>query len=114
MATIRLNRKYKTVSYLLAQMIYEDQEKDRRQLYGYTALDLMSYNQKLKIPSLLDIKEKDLNTLMEEMENMGILWKNRETQQFRFRQQDFLEYIGSSEKVQDALLELLDEEDKHE
>ena len=111
MATIRLNRKYKTVSYLLAQMVYEDQEKDRRQLYGYTALDLMSYNQKLKLPSLLDIKEKDLNTLMEEMENMGILWKNRETQQFRFRQQDFLEYIGSSEKVQDALLELLDEED---
>ena len=113
MATIRLNRKYKTVSYLLAQMIYEDQEKDRRQLFGYTALDLMSYNQKLKIPSLLDIKVKDLNTLMEEMENMGILWKNRETQQFRFRQQDFLEFIGSSEKVQDALLELLDEEDAH-
>ena len=94
-------------------MIYEDQEKDRRQLFGYTALDLMSYNQKLKIPSLLDIKVKDLNTLMEEMENMGILWKNRETQQFRFRQQDFLEFIGSSEKVQDALLELLDEEDAH-
>lgn len=111
MATIRLNRKYKTVSYLLAQMVYEDQEKDRRQLYGYTALDLIAYNQKLELPLLLGIKEKDLNTLMEEMENMGILWKNRETQQFRFRQQDFLEYIGSSEKVQDALLELLYEED---
>lgn len=113
MATIRLNRKYKAVSYLLAQMVYEDQEKCRRQLYGYTARELKDYNQReFRLPLIAEIEEKDLNTLMEEMENMGILWKNQETQQFRFRQQDFLEYIGDSEEVLKTLLDLLEEDDK--
>lgn len=106
MATIRLNRKYKAVSYLLALMVYEDRDKGRSSLYGYTAKELQSYNQKeIKLPLVAKIKEKDLNTLMDEMENMGILWKNRQMQKFRFRQQDFLEYIGDSEKLLEALLE---------
>lgn len=101
-----MNRKYKAVSYLLAQMVYEDRDRGRSSLYGYTARELQSYNQReFRIPLLMKIKEKDLNTLMDEMENMGILWKNRQTKQFRFRQQDFLEYIGDSEKLIEELLE---------
>ena len=106
MATIRLNRKYKAVSYLLALMVYEDQDRGRSSLYGYTARELQDFNQReSQLPLLMKIKEKDLNTLMDEMENMGILWKNGRTQQFRFRQQDFLAYIGDSEKLVEALLE---------
>lgn len=108
MATIKLNYKYNTVSHLLAQMIYEDQENGRRRpIYGYSAGEMKAYNlRELHLPLIEHISEKDLNTLMEEMENMGILWKNQETQQFRFRQKDFMEYIedGDSEKVLAALL----------
>ena len=111
MATIRLNCKYKTVSYLLAQKIYEDQDKGCRQLYGYTARELKEYHQQEFGQGIISqISEKDLTTLMEEMENMGILWKKRETQQFRFRQQDFLEYIGDRDKVLETLYELMEEE----
>ena len=58
------------------------------------------------LPLIETIPEKDLNTLVEEMENMGILWKNQGTQQFRFRRNDFMAYIedGDSEKILDALL----------
>lgn len=56
------------------------------------------------IPLIQEMKEKDLNVLMNEMENMGILWKDHNTQKFRFRQQDFLGYIGDSDKLLKYLL----------
>ena len=68
---------------------------------------LQDYSRKdYDLPLLQEMKEKDLSTLMDEMENMGILWKNRQTQKFRFRQQDFLEYIGDEDTL---MAELLDE-----
>ena len=107
MATIRLNRKYKAVSYLLALMVYNDRNNGRSSLYAYGARDLQDYSRKdYDLPLLQNMKEKDLSTLMDEMENMGILWKNRQTQKFRFRQQDFLEYIGDEDTL---MAELLDE-----
>lgn len=107
MATIELNYKYNTVAHLLAQMTCEDQENHRHQLYGYSAKEMKAYNlRELHLPLIETIPEKDLNTLVEEMENMGILWKNQGTQQFRFRRNDFMAYIedGDSEKILDALL----------
>lgn len=112
MATIRLNQKYKAVSYLLAMMVYEDRDKGSSSLYGYTARELKAYNQQdYQISLIAKMKEKDLNTLMDEMENMGILWKKRQTQKFRFRQQDFLEYIGDSDKLMEELLDETNWED---
>ena len=43
--------------------------------------------------------------MLDEMVRMGILWKNEETRQFRFKQSDFLEYIGDSDKVFNTLCE---------
>lgn len=106
MATIRLNRKYKAVSYLLALMVYNDRNNGRSSLCAYGAKDLQDYSRKdYDLPLLQEMKEKDLSTLMDEMENMGILWKNRQTQKFRFRQQDFLEYIGDEDTLMEELLD---------
>lgn len=105
MSTIRLNQKYRVVSYLLAQMVYEDQENGRNRLYGYSAKELLDYNRReFHIPLLLTMVEQNLIALLDEMVRMGILWANNDTHQFRFRQQDFLSYIGSSEQVIEALL----------
>lgn len=105
MATILLNRKYKVVSYLLAEMIYEDRNRGGSSLRCYDAQDLKECNEKdYGIPLIQEMKEKDLNVLMNEMENMGILWKDHNTQKFRFRQQDFLGYIGDSDKLLKYLL----------
>lgn len=105
MATIKLNRRYRVISSLLAHMVYEDRESELNRLYGYTARELLNYNQReLQIPMLDEMTEKDLEALLDEMVRMGILWKTPQTQQFRFRQQDFLNYIGSGDQVLELLL----------
>lgn len=105
MATIKLNRKYRTISCLLAHMIYEDRENEHNRLYGYSARELLDYNRReLQISLLEELLERDLEGLLDEMVSMGILWKNTETGQFRFRQQDFLNYIGTSDQVLELLL----------
>lgn len=106
MATIKLNRKYRIISCLLAHMVYEDQELEHSRLYGYGARELLDYNlRELQIPLLEQMPEKDLEALLDEMARMGILWKNDQTRQFRFRQQDFLYYIGTSDQVLEQLLQ---------
>ena len=105
MATIKLNRRYRVISSLLAHMVYEDRESELNRLYGYTARELLNYNRReLQIPMLDEMTEKDLEALLDEMVRMGILWKTPQTQQFRFRQQDFLNYIGSDDQVLELLL----------
>ncbi len=106
MSTIKLNHKYHVISCLLANMVYEDQENEHNRLYGHSARELLEYNRKeLQLPLLTGMAEKNLDALLNEMVKMGILWKNVETQQFRFRQQDFLNYIGTNEQVLEFLLE---------
>lgn len=105
MATIKLNQKYNVISALLAHMIYEDRECEHNRLYGYSAQELLDYNRKeFQIHMLDKMVEKDMEALLDEMVHMGILWKTPMTQQFRFRQQDFLNYIGSSDQVIELLL----------
>lgn len=104
MATIKLNRKYRIISCLLAHMVYEDQASEHSRLYGYSARELLDYNlRELQIHLLERMPEKDLEALLDEMARMGILWKNAQTRQFRFRQQDFLYYIGTSDQVLEQL-----------
>lgn len=105
MATIKLNRKYRVISWLLAHMVYEDLEREQNRLYGYGARELLDYNQRELQISLLEVmSEKDLEALLDEMVRMGILWKNVDRRQFRFRQQDFLNFIGTSDQVIELLL----------
>ena len=59
----------------------------------------------MKIPMISALPETDMEALLDEMVRMGILWKNEETRQFRFKQSDFLEYIGDSDKVFNTLCE---------
>lgn len=107
MATISLNQKYHVVSCMLAHIIYEEQEQGKNRLYGYSAEELLEYNRReFKIGLLLRMELKDLVTLLNEMVKMGILWKTNETDQFRFRQQDFLSYIGTHDYVIGKLLEV--------
>lgn len=100
MATIELNQRYHVVSCMLARMVYEDMEQKKSRLYGYSAEEILEYNgRELELKLLANMETKDLVTLLNEMVRMGILWKNDETGQFRFRQQDFLSYIGTDDTV---------------
>jgi hypothetical protein len=106
-ATIKVDEKYKGVSNLLAFMEYQDQENGTVRLYGYTPEELQICNEReFAIPEFMpeQISISDLDALMEEMEKMGILWKNPEKGSYRFRQRDFLGYIGSYNQVTNALL----------
>lgn len=106
MATIELNKRYHVVASLLAYMIREQQERAGIYLYGFSAREIADYNaQELKIPMVSALPETDMEALLDEMVRMGILWKNEETRQFRFKQSDFLEYIGDSDKVFNTLCE---------
>ena len=106
MATIELNKRYHVVASLLAYMIREQQESAGTYLYGFSAREIADYNtRELKIPMISALPETDMEALLDEMVRLGILWKNEETRQFRFKQSDFLEYIGDSDKVFNTLCE---------
>ncbi len=105
MSTITLNHKYKVISLLLAHMIYEGQAQGASSLFGYTPKDLLDCNAKDFQNPILNMPEQSLTALMDEMEKMGILWKKQDSNEYRFRQQDFLSYIGDDNKVIEALLE---------
>ena len=106
MATIELNKRYHVVANLLAYMIREQQESAGTYLYGFSAREIADYNaRELNIPMISALPETDMEALLDEMVRMGILWKNEETRQFRFKQSDFLEYIGDSDKVFNTLCE---------
>ena len=110
MATIELNKRYHVVASLLAYMIREQQESAGTYLYGFSAREIADYNaRELKIPMISALPETDMEALLDEMVRLGILWKNEETRQFRFKQSDFLEYIGDSDKVFNTLCEACDD-----
>ena len=105
MSTIRLNRRYRIISCMLAQMTYEDRDRGTSRLFGYSARDLKEYNrQELNLSLLNGMSENNLTVLLDEMVRMNILWKNDETGEYRFQQRDFLSYIGTSEYVLEVLL----------
>lgn len=106
-STIKLNRKYSAVANLLAFLEYRDLDNGTPRLYGYTPEEVQLCNVTEAgytdfLPDRMSLH--DLDALMEEMERMGILWKNPQTGSYRFRQRDFLGYIGSDEQVMRALL----------
>ena len=113
MATIELNKRYRVVANLLAYMILEQQENAGTYLYGFSVREIADYNaRELKIPMISALPETDMEALLDEMVRIGILWKNEETRQFRFKQSDFLEYIGDIDKVFATLCEAcVDEEE---
>ncbi len=107
-STIKLDRKYGIVANLMAFMQYEDQQSDSERLYGYTPDELLDCAEReFGIPdfSRERLSVENLGVLMDEMEKMGILWKRPDSESYRFRQRDFLSYIGSADKVLSALLD---------
>lgn len=106
-ATIKVNRKYRVVSNLIAFLEYQDQENGTTRLYGYTPEEVQQCNEieagiEDFLPENMDLG--DLDTLMHEMVEMGILWKNPKTGSYRFRQRDFLGYVGNYNEVLKTLL----------
>lgn len=109
MATIELNKRYYVLASLLAYMIREQQESAGTYLYGFSAKEIAEYNaSELNIPMISALPETDMEALLDEMVRLGILWKNEETRQFRFKQMDFLSYIGDSDKVYKTLCDACD------
>lgn len=108
MATIKLNAKYKTISNLLAHRLYEAQSAQGIRIFGYSAQELLDYNRKeLDIHLLNQMSLQDMKALMDEMCQMGILYKTSQGAQgeyYRFRQREFLQFIGSAEEVLNTLL----------
>ncbi|MBQ7230524.1 MAG: hypothetical protein IJX04_06460 [Oscillospiraceae bacterium] len=106
-ATIKVNRKYRVVSNLIAFLEYQDQLNGTTRLYGYTPEEVQRCNEieagiEDFLPENMDLG--DLDTLMYEMVEMGILWKNPKTGSYRFRQRDFLGYVGNYNEVLKTLL----------
>lgn len=107
-ATIMVDQKYKIVSSLIAYLDYENLERDQLLLYGYTAEELLNCNEReFQIQSFMPSKMtvQDMDALLAEMEKMGILWENPSRESYRFRQRDFLGYIGTGDQVISNLLE---------
>lgn len=108
MATIKLNEKYKIISNLLAYRLYEAQSVQDSRIFGYSAQELLDYNRaELDIPLLSQMSLQDMKTLLDEMCQMGILYKTAQGAQeecYRFRQREFLQFIGSAEDVLNTLL----------
>ena len=108
MATIKLNEKYKIISNLLALLLCESQSMQDSRIFGYTAQELLDYNShELDIQLLNQMSLQDMKTLLNEMCQMGILYKTVQGAQdeyYRFRQREFLQFIGSEEDVLNTLL----------
>ena len=106
-ATIKLNSKYRVVANLIAFLEYQAVENGTTRLYGFTPEEVQLCNvREFGIEEFMpeNIGLNDLDALMAEMEKMGILWKNPRTGSYRFRQRDFLGYIGNYNQVMNALL----------
>lgn len=106
MATICLNSKYRIVSYLIAYLTYQGREQGDVGLFGYTPTEIQACgSREFGLGAMECMNSQNLFALLKEMEKMGILWKQPDGERFRFLQQDFLDYIGSQESVEEYLLD---------
>lgn len=110
MATIKLNRKYKIISNLLAYRLYEARNTQEGRIFGYSARELLNYNEReFQIPLINEMSLQDMTTLLNEMCRMGILYQatqdeKRQEECYRFRQREFLQFVGSEDEVLNTLL----------
>lgn len=103
-------KRYKAIAYIMSYKIYQEREL-LLNISGFSARDIQKAAQDIGIQSLSKASLDELTTLLDEMVKMGILWKEEE--HYRFRKSIFLEMMGTYEQVEDALLELMaDEEDQ--
>lgn len=103
-------KRYKAIAYIMSYKIYQELEL-LLNISGFSARDIQKAAQDIGIQSLSKASLDELTTLLDEMVKMGILWKEEE--HYRFRKSIFLEMMGTYEQVEDALLELMaDEEDQ--
>ena len=112
MSGLKTDRRYEVVSALLAHMTCEDQEMKCCRLHGYSARALADYNlREFRIPLLTALGESGMEVLLNEMSQMGILRYSSGTRCYRFRRQEYLGFVGTSEQILDFLLNESEEEE---
>ncbi len=101
-ATINnLDKRYKTIANIIADLYFEDKERGVSNFYGY---DRKTIQEWMEIPYIVALDDADFNSLLDEMVNMGILWTKPSSGLYRLRQQKFLNIIGDHDEVETTLL----------
>jgi len=109
----KLDRKYCIIASLMAFLDYESSGKKRDWLSGCAPEELIDCNERnFMIPDFSrdSVVIPELTAAMDEMVNMGILCKNINTNLYRFRQRDFINYLGCYDDVLKSLLDAGSEE----
>ncbi len=105
--TLNLDTRYKMIANVIAFMNYEDERNENAQWQGYYDVNdiLKNIRENTDSPHLGDLSQSDLEALLYEMADMGILSSKPNSKMFRFRKNSFLQLIGSEDDVLSALLE---------
>lgn len=102
-STLKLDIRYKVIANILTYLYYEDEKHGINNLKGYD----VSYIKNafpLPIDCVHRLSDEDMELLLMEMVNMGILWSKPGSHLFRLRKNNFLDMIGSHDRVEEFLI----------
>jgi hypothetical protein len=101
---LELDRHYKIISTVIAYLSHLDRRNGSTHPDGFSLREIKDCDG-WKIPILMNITDKELETLLSEMDEMGILFHDKVTKCYDLRRNSFLEMLGEIEVIGDTLLE---------
>ena len=87
---------YKILAYALAHCCLEDMEGAS---FGFTAAELMHVCEQFNIASIVNLGERTVHALLEEMTEMNVLRPSQDHTLFSFNRRNFLEMMGDAETI---------------
>lgn len=102
--TLNLDVRYKMIANIFACLYYEDEKKEITKPLGYDITKIKTTAIDISIPCLRGLSDEDLEALLYEMVDMGILWSKPNSNLFRFRKNSFPGIIGAEDFVIETLL----------
>jgi hypothetical protein len=105
-ANLELDARYKHIANIIAWLSYKEFSQD-----GFSLNEIKNYYDDFPLPPPVSMTRSDLEILLSEMVEMGILFNKKETENYRLKRSSFLEMLGSKEQIE---LEILTASDASE
>ena len=103
-ATLKLDERYEMLAKIIAYRYYLDENNQAESQDGYSVREIKEVADTFGVRPICGHEARDIETLLSEMAEMGVLWTNPEASRFRLRRNSFLANIGNTEAIEEFLL----------
>jgi hypothetical protein len=103
--TLSLDPHYKILANLIAYLYYIDENRDNDNSIGYTPEQIFTIAKDYDVSEIMSSSINDINILLSEMAQMGILWEHPNHSSYRLRRNNFLDVIGKQGQVENFIIE---------